>query len=556
MGEWELVFQKTDDDYLAGISNKGTVKRAYKDKEETAYEILNKEPSEENEIAVKVGEETVHIKLPLSESRCTCPSRSICRHIILGILAVKENMQSEDAGEDEAEEHVQGHVLTQIAEYPLEKIKKNMGTKRILEFINRAKAEAKPEITYASVVTVQPLAQNETVKLLAPLEYSACTCHKREFCIHKAEAVLWCKLEAGQINLDELEQAEQTDYDLEEMKAAARQIKVFIKELFDTGLSRTSENTLDSMERLAIISHNAGLPDFESGLRSLQDSYKKYFKRAASLKIQDLMLQISELYKKTVLLIQAENGTVTLKQGGTFRAEYTQIFDLDLAGIAMEHFVSKNGYEGDTIYFLEENTKKWYTYTQARPVFYDKKPRAESYRQETPWGLQIPFKELVFWHIHLQQAKCDRRGRLSSSKETKGEPGNKRTKQNPLTTADLGAWYYKDFGKLFEERIRAVYETKGLQNEPQPVFLCPKSCERAVFSETEQKLSMRLYDEAKKEVIVEVVYSKSEAETIRYLERLTNDRLPCFFGKIYLRDGRIRMYPLAVFGEKELIENA
>ncbi len=547
MGEWEQVFRKIDDDYLAGISNKGTVKRAYKDKEETVCEILNKAPYTENEIAVKTGNETVHIKLPPGDSRCSCPSRSICRHIILGILVLKESMQSKEA---EDEENGAENVLTQIAEYPLEKIKKNLGAKRLMDFINHAKAEETPGITYASVVIVQPLAGNETVKLLAPLQYSSCTCHKKEFCIHKAEAVLWCKLKAGQITTDELEQSLPADYDIEEMKAAASQIKVCLEELLDTGLSRTPEDALDTLERLAIISHNAKLPDFESGLRSLQDSYDKYLRRTASLKIQDLMMQLTVLYKKTLLLLQADNGTAALKLGGTFRAEYSKVPRLDLAGIAVEHFISKSGYEGDTVYFLEENTKKWYTYTQARPVFYDKKPRAESYRQETPWGLPVPVKELAFWHIHLQNAKCDSRGRLSSSKETKGEPGNKRTEQKPLMTGELGEWYYKDFSKLFEERI------KNLTNEPQLVFLRPKSLEQAVFSETKQELTMRLYDEAEKEVIVEVVYSRSEAETIRYLERLTNEKLPCFFGKIYLRGGRIRMYPLAVFGEKELIENA
>lgn len=65
---------------------------------------------------------------------------------------------------------------------------------------------------------------------------------------------------------------------------------------------------------------------------------------------------------------------------------------------------------------------------------------------------------------------------------------------------------------------------------------------------------MNLYDEAGKAVVVEVVYSKDEAEGIWYLERITNENLPCFFGKIYLRGGRIRMYPVAVFNRNALKE--
>ena len=84
------------------------------------------------------------------------------------------------------------------------------------------------------------------------------------------------------------------------------------------------------------------------------------------------------------------------------------------------------------------------------------------------------------------------------------------------------------------------------------MFLRPASCEKAVFLETEQKLCMNLYDKAGKAVVVEVVYSKDEADGIRYLEKITNENLPCFFGKIYLRGGMIRMYPVAVFGRREL----
>ncbi|MDE6204174.1 MAG: SWIM zinc finger family protein, partial [Lachnospiraceae bacterium] len=86
MGDWKAWLADVDDDYLTGIANKGIVKRAYKDKEEGNYQVL----SLDEEAEVSIGEEKVVIKMPLGESRCSCPSRSICRHVILGILALKE----------------------------------------------------------------------------------------------------------------------------------------------------------------------------------------------------------------------------------------------------------------------------------------------------------------------------------------------------------------------------------------------------------------------------------------------------------------------------------
>ncbi|MDE7203098.1 MAG: SWIM zinc finger family protein [Lachnospiraceae bacterium] len=625
MGDWESVFREIDDDYLIGISNKGIVKRAYKDMETTSCELLD---SGQNEIidaiAVKVGEETVQIRMPLGESTCSCPSRSICRHVILGILALqkmaadvdqktvnKETAEKEsdtketqkindneaaeketvtketkkktneeiaqqpsqniEKGCEESEDtdnSMTKKVLQQIADYPLEKLCKSLGVRRLQEWIDRARAGKGPQINYSSVVTVQPLAQAMTVKLLSPLEYSTCTCHKKEFCVHKVEAVLWCKLESGQINVDELERDRggSTEYDMEQIQDVVLQMRTFLEELLDTGLTRTPQDVLDHMERLATICHNAKLPNFESDWRRLQDSYNKYLKRVASLRIQQLMRQLTTFYRQVELLGQAQNVLEVSKLAGAFRAEYTSALDLDLVGIATEHFVSKSGYEGETVYFLEENTKEWYTYTQARPVFYDNNTNTANnaglrYIQETPWGLSVPLRELAFWHIHLEQAKSDSRGRLSSSKETKGQLiRDRRADKNTLTTDVLGKWYYQDFAQLFEEQFQDkidILEKNDLSDSDSTtrtklVFLRPASCDQAVFLETEQKLCMNLYDEAGKAVVVEVVYSRDEAEGIRYLEKITNENLPCFFGKVYLRGGMIRMYPVAVFGRKEL----
>ena len=89
MGNWQSILQEIDDDYLIGISNKGIVKRAYKDMETVSCNTMQDIFSAEDEIEVHVGEEIVQIKLPFGESTCSCPSRSICRHVVQGILPLK-----------------------------------------------------------------------------------------------------------------------------------------------------------------------------------------------------------------------------------------------------------------------------------------------------------------------------------------------------------------------------------------------------------------------------------------------------------------------------------
>ena len=170
-------------------------------------------------------------------------------------------------------------------------------------------------------------------------------------------------------------------------------------------------------------------------------------------------------------------------------------------------------------------------------------------------------ENLLNLRIHLTGAKCDDRMRLSSSQETRGEI----TGEQRLRASDVKGWYYRDFEKLFQEQIGKqqtgwLFEQSTSGEEAsggdggnsggstrkgmELVFVRPASCAKAEFSRTGQQLTLPLYDQAGREVLVEVTYSRQESSTIRYLERISEKKLPCFLGKLYLRDGRLRMYPV------------
>ncbi len=610
MEKWRERLAGIDDDYLIGISNKGIVKRAYKDMEEG---LSGGEASAEigalgDEVAIKVGGETVTVRFPLGESKCTCPSRSICRHVVRGILLLKERCleghgadaaesareplasapeciqggadgpeqkaapdfagmpdraaasdqnRDDDAGSRQSQEN---HVRKEINNFSFTKLKKTLGNRHFQTFVNQVAADIRPGIQYASVVTVQLAEPGMVVKLLSPLEYSTCTCHKKELCRHKAAAILWCQLEAGVLKKEDLiKEAEDTPaYDMEEVKDAAGQMRAFLEELLGTGLSRVSPDVPDFLERLAIISHDALLARFEGYFRALADSYDRYLKRKAAFQTKDLMEQLTRLYRRVEGLLQAEDSAQVAALAGEFRADYLPVGNLDLIGIAAERFQSQTGYEGETIYFLEENTKEWYTYTNAKPVFYDTARRRSSGKKEAalqgpaPWGLGISLENLLKVRIHLTGAKCDARNRLSSSQETKGEI----TGERGLCTYGIKKWYYQDFGILFREQIgKRQGEGFGGQKEAgkgtELVFVQPDSCAKAEFSQTGQQLTLPLYDRAGHELLVEVTYSREEAGTIRYLERISEKRLSCFLGKVTLRDGRLRMYPVDLLDIEE-----
>ncbi|MDE7212775.1 MAG: SWIM zinc finger family protein, partial [Lachnospiraceae bacterium] len=106
MEDWKTLLVAVDDDYLVGMANKGLVKRAYKDMEAGDYKVL----SADGEAQVSVGAETATIRQPLGESTCSCPSRTICRHVLLGILALREYV---GGGADAEGEGAEGEKSTE-----------------------------------------------------------------------------------------------------------------------------------------------------------------------------------------------------------------------------------------------------------------------------------------------------------------------------------------------------------------------------------------------------------------------------------------------------------
>lgn len=601
MADWRQSLAGVDEDYLVGISNKGIVKRAYKDMEAEGSEAQAAVADldwDAQELTVAAGGETVTIRFPLGESQCSCPSRSICRHVVMAVLMVQRAVSGNDGDEtgecdnqnavkvesgvscDHHEEKSEGGggdcqdtkqadsdslgqlVWQEILAQPRKPLLRALGSKGLRRLVTAIEAENMPQVERGTVVRMQLPGQDMTVKLLSPLEYSTCTCHKKELCSHKAEAILWCQYLEKQLTAQELagELEQEPSFDMQELQDAAGQVKDCLEHLLETGLARSSAEQAQELERLAILCHNAGLPGWEGDIRALAEGYEKYLRRAAGQTMEKLAGQLQRLYGKTVQLGRlvdealSNAGSVIPRiqtLAGEFRSEYLPVGDLELTGITMEHFVSDSGYEGDTIYFLEIATGTWYTYTNARPTFYEGKRRG-GYQEKAsaPWGVPLSLESLASVRLQLRGAKCDAGGRLSSTQETRGEILGK----SELTAAKLEGWYYREYDRLFAEQIPEPGK-KDRSGYPRLVFVQAARFEQGRFNEITQKLELPIWDEAGRRVLVELPYSKRDEDSIRYLERMKKKQQPCFLGRVYLRGSQICLYPVDLMERQELEES-
>ena len=130
----KIFIEAINEDYLIGLTNKGTVNRAKKDLEKVS--ALEYKVNDDN-IEFKFDDITCNITENINNYKCSCISRSMCKHIIMSYIYVLNNLDKFfDFNEDNIEaenkkptenkkENMQD--FSDILEYPMDKIKKSIG---------------------------------------------------------------------------------------------------------------------------------------------------------------------------------------------------------------------------------------------------------------------------------------------------------------------------------------------------------------------------------------------------------------------------------------------
>lgn len=533
--ELRALLGQVDDDYLIGLGNKGILKRAYKDLEQENPVAQ----WQQEKVKIRLSEETCEICVPLGESTCTCPSRSMCRHIVTAVLWLKKNLGTGDCGEQ-----------PQFAEFlalPLERLKKACGASHYRKLIAHVRTGGLPPVGISSIVTVELPWEQASVKLLEPLSYSSCTCHSKELCTHKAQALLIWRLKEGACTLEELETGQEAESSLDpvQMRAACASLREAVKLQICTGLSRQSPEVSASMERLAVICHRAGLADMERGLRTAAEEYTRYFERQARFREEELLDRLLGLYRLAGRIQGEENRGVLQKLAGTFRDTYEFAGKLRLIGMGSREFKSKAGYEGEIYYFLNEADGRYLTWTDARPVFYEGAggKRNASENSQAPWGLSCSRRQLFGMEIGLSDARLAPGGRLSASQETRGELLGAKS----LYDGEVRERIVWDFRRLLEN----VFSGEEL------ALVGAVRWGEAIFDNTTQRFSWELIDIQGRHIFVSLRYTREEKLVIRLLERMEKRVREgsyaslVIFGSLYQEEGRLCLYPIEFWLQEE-----
>lgn len=539
--ELRAALAQADEDYLVGLSNRGTVNRAKKDLGALALEA----EIQDGEVLVMTGGERCIIRAPLGDSGCTCPSPGMCRHRIAAVLWLQSQAAEGDAGDAEPS----APDLTALLEVPVEQLRRAMGSRAFHDLVFRLGREGLPDMEEGSTVRVEMPWESAAVKLLVPLEHATCTCRSQELCRHKAAALLCWQVKKGKHRLEELAgglQPEASRWDREQISAAAQAVRELTGGLLDTGLTRLSAAAPDSAQRLAALCHTAGLPRLESGLRALFTLLERALDRSAAFRTEDLLLRLAGLDHLAQQLAEAEGEEALRELAGTFREEYLACPTLSIYLMGERQFCADSGYAGTIYYFWETGGRQWYTYTVALPTFYEKRTRRSGARDPAPWGLECMMDQLYGLRVTLERGKATRDRRLSSSEVSRAVIGERLQPWEVLPQEIC----WEDFTAMFqalEPRLLEGAETDRV------VLVRPCGCAPQKFDRTDQLFRLLLRDRAGHALPVEVRYRAEEKALIQALEALVRQLgekpPPAFLGLLRLEGEGLILYPVEYYFE-------
>ncbi len=534
-----------DQDYLIGMSNKGIYKRSCKDLENVTIQAEITDEFAD----VKIDDVNCSIVLPLAQSKCSCPSSSVCKHIIMSILYLQDKYKDESntVCENQSQENKHSFILDTLQAGMIDTLRKAMSARNFRDFAQLLENGYKPEFEFSSIISVKFIDENIVVKFLDSIENSTCTCHSTQLCEHKAKAIICLMLERGIIKIEDL-QPTNSDKDCEyisEKKIIAAKIRGKLTEWMAMGLARAGENAEEEARQLSLFAHNAKLAYFERKLREISSLYNEYLHRKISFDPHTLLRNILSIYLDCGVIETTDDASVIEKISGEFRGEYRALPPMKLAYICARHFSGRSGYEGDIYYFIECERKQFYTYNVVRANFYENNSRRKSGKYTYAWNMDVPIAHLEGKIINLTDCKASG-NRLSSTSNARAEIIGSCS----IDADMLGDLLYTDFLKLLNDNFKdADYDNDGIL-----AVIKPKCCIDGRFDDISQCFNMTLLDCNDRKMVLNIEHNDDDSDVITALEYMMKNMnqdnfAPVFFGKVYPGADCLMLYPIELMME-------
>ncbi len=518
------IASNLDDDALTALANKGLVRRARKDLEAETPRLV----VEGDAAFVETGGQKVTLAGVPAECRCTCPASGVCRHILAALMFLRENAAAEESAASPCDEVL---ALTP------ESIEKWAG-KTLYRPAVEAVADGVPVETSDSTTLAITLPTRSVVCRWVPgagLDGMLCSCHADPPCEHRVTALLAFLAREGRFSVSRTEIALQASAGAartrEEVIASARTL---LQELVVLGIPRLSSSTVERLRTLSISAHAVDLPRLERLLAALSSEVALHVGRDAQASASALLELAARIDALGSALAHARPEHV-----GRHRSRYVAVGDCELAGAGARQWRTRSGYTGLTVYFWEAATRRWNTWTDARPVGTPGFSAARAFHGTGPWGSgSTPF-EVSSSQVRLSGAWRSASGRLSGRASiTVALAG--RTEVASLPAVDDWRELRPQVRDLFGGGLGEFDEQREI------VVLRPAEWSAPQYDEARQRLVRLVRDSDGRTLPLVLSYSEETRGAIAAIEKYEPAAGALVLGLLRIVDGMLAVEPVSL----------
>ncbi|AUJ49587.1 SWIM zinc finger family protein [Brachyspira hyodysenteriae] len=428
--------QYINENFLLTLTNKGIYNRSVKDIDNIINNSPEKIKIEETEDKIKVTIDTgekIEVILndeDIKSSKCSCPSKDICKHIIMSLLYIehldtenKENESNTDTAENNTEIEIkeENNTFDEVKNISYDEIKK-LSTKKNFEYaLDRLDDNIEADIEEKAMLEIN--IPEENVIIYFPkkdsIKKAVCSCKDSSLCAHKIIAILKYKQ-----MYNSLEEIKEDDKEIDEN--ILKFSKEFIENIFEKGLYSCSEKDFDIAEQLSVKLQVKEMPELAKMFRSISESIDSMINKHASFNKLFTFAILSRLYNtiKVIEKAKQDNDNKTVKLlAGEIRSKYINRKSAELVGLGSYPWISSTGYLGASAYLYNLNTKKLSFFSYVIPTFYDNAKISyddvrSNYRKKIHFENNISIEEISKYKLKFINYKVNNEERISSSKFT------------------------------------------------------------------------------------------------------------------------------------------
>lgn len=505
-----------NEEFIVSISNKGIYKRSVKDLEKAKENILLS-IKDAGTIEVKIEDATVELNVNVQNSKCTCPSSSICKHIVMALLYLKEFYDSnqsieEEIKEDEKEKIDETIFCEELKKLTGEKILEIVGKKIYNSVINSIFIRNEAVFEYGDMLTVTIASQN--VKVYFPkeksIENAMCSCKEKGICSHKAYALISYLIKEGKITEAD------TEYDKIEIGEKEREIienlHAFIGSMFDRGISGLTGNEISQAEKFYIQTYGIKLFAAADELKNLSSELGFYFSKNISFSNKRLMHILCSVYNRTSALLIIEDNRKKLMLAGQRQEEKFNLDNIELVGLGASGGITKRNDLLITAYFYCKDIKNILSMSTLRP-YENSSQLSTLYNMGQVWSNELSFKDVSVSKMVLKDAKLST-GKVSSAKSTICNIKGKTTEE------DIHELVISDYSIIVDELRKHKFRYFEPYSATKNIFLIKvEEIKNIEYDKIEQKLKFDSLDLNGNTIIFDIKYNSVSENAIKYFEK-------------------------------------